>query len=268
VIKPVAGPRSDVGSVAHYLAADSPLSHIELWLVDLARAGPALKVEESETPRLASYDRDRLDAIVDLALRRERLSAYVALRIVLERIAGSCVRGRTFVIERGGKPRLVDMSMEFSLSHTDGFALIGVNSAGAIGVDVERRRIVQLSARHREALQAAAVGIASGAPTLGNDDDAVVRAWVRLEAFAKARGTGFACQLGEIGLRRPDHQIRGMAGQLAAASGLLVVDLALAQDPIGAAAIANCTSTPAVRLFPYDRSGISAMLQHDRMLLR
>jgi 4'-phosphopantetheinyl transferase len=257
------------------LSQTRSLSPIELWLVDLARAGPVLEVEERETPRLASYDRDRLDAIVDLALRRERLSAYVALRIVLERIAGSCVRGRTFVFEHGGKPRLVDISMEFSLSHTDGFALIGANTVGAIGVDVERRRILRLSTQHREALQAAAAGIGNGAPTFGNDDDAVVRAWVRLEAFAKARGTGLARLLAEIGVRRPNtaspgvrpHQIRGMAAQLAAASGLLVFDLALAQDPIGAAAVANCTSTPAVRLFPYDRSGVSAMLQHDRLLL-
>jgi 4'-phosphopantetheinyl transferase len=274
VIKPVAEPHLQLGSVVHHLAAALPPSQIEVWLVNLAHAGPVLEVEERETPRLSNCDRDRLDAIVDLASRRERLAAYVALRIVLERVAGSCVRGRTFVVEAGGKPRLADMSLEFSLSHTDGFALMGVNTAGAIGVDIERRRILRLSERHRGALQAAAAGLADETLGLGEDDYAVLRAWVRLEAFAKARGTGLAHLLVQIGLRGPDavragacpHQIRRMAAQLAAASRLAVVDFAFGEDLIGAAAIAKCASAPPVFLFPCDRCGVSAILRHDRLL--
>jgi 4'-phosphopantetheinyl transferase len=274
VIKPVAGPLCHVGSAAHHLAADGPLSQVELWLVNLARAGPVLEVEERETPRLSTFDRDRLDAIVDLASRRERLAAYVALRIVLERVAGPCVRGHTFVVEHGGKPRLADMSMEFSLSHTDGFALIGFNTAGTIGVDVERRRILRLSARHRDALQSAAAGLADRALGHRDDDDAVLRAWVRLEAFAKARGIGLTRLLAEIGLRGPNagrtracpRQIARMAAQLVAASGLAVVDFTFGEDLIGAAAIAECAFAPLVRLFPCDRCGLPTVLRHERLL--
>ena len=51
-----------------------------------------------------------------------------------------------FVTGPAGKPALADRSLQFSLSHVEGYALIGLTRAGDIGVDLERDRPLRLSA--------------------------------------------------------------------------------------------------------------------------
>src|SRR5262245_39215845 len=77
-------------------------SRIELWLVDLARCAPGLEELERNTPRLADDDRERAGGIRDRVSRRERVAAYIALRIVLERAAGAGVRRRPLLRPQGG----------------------------------------------------------------------------------------------------------------------------------------------------------------------
>ena len=112
----------------------------ELWLVDLEAAAPALEALERDLPRLSGDDRARALRPNDARERRHRLVAYMGLRVVLERVAGAEVRGQRFVRGAGGKPRLGAGRTGFSLSHTEGLALIGVVRAGAIGVDLEMTR--------------------------------------------------------------------------------------------------------------------------------
>ena len=62
---------------------------MELWLVDLQAAAPALEALERQIPRLSADDRTRAGRLHDRGERRQRLAAYIALRIAIERIGGA-----------------------------------------------------------------------------------------------------------------------------------------------------------------------------------
>jgi 4'-phosphopantetheinyl transferase len=237
---------------------------IELWLVDLERCGPALARLERETARLAGDELARAGAIGDAAVRAERIAAHTALRILLERAAGAGTRRRPFVRGPSGAPRLADGGVRFSLSHTEGFAMIGLAAALPIGVDLERTRPVSLPPRRRDELMAAAVGLGGG--PLPDGDRAVVQAWVRLEAFTKARGRALIGTLTDLGLRGAGHRPpvpahpEAAARALAAREGLAVSDLGLPAGLQGAAAIGGGGRLPAPRALPADRAGLEALL--------
>jgi 4'-phosphopantetheinyl transferase len=230
----------------------------ELWLVDLEAAAPALEALERDLPRLSGDDRARALRPNDVRERRHRLAAYTGLRIVLERVGGAEVRGQRFVRGPG--------TAAFSLSHTDGLALIGVARGGTIGVDLERTRTLRMSSRRREEILAVAAGLAAvpvGDPT---SDDALLRAWCRLEAFAKARGEGLSHVLGELGLRNAGgrqlacKQIAAAARHLARQAGLGIADVSLPRGLYGAVAAAGLGRSPRPRRFPADLSAIRRIL--------
>lgn len=238
---------------------------LELWLADLARCGPALEALEREAPRLADDDRERAGAIRDRIERSERLAAYIALRVVLERAAGAGIRRRVLVRHRGGKPRLAHGGPQFSLSHTCGFALIGVAASVPIGVDVECTRPLKLGQRRRDEICAAGAGLAR--ERLPEEvDRAVVQAWVRLEAFIKARGRALAETLVDLGLRgkgrRPlsPADVETAAQQLAQQAGLTVCDVTLPPGLQGAAAVGAGAPLPRPRRLPADREGLERLL--------
>jgi phosphopantetheinyl transferase len=237
---------------------------IELWLVDLARCGPALAALERETPRLAADDRARADAIRDGIERRERLSAYIALRIVLERAAGASVRRRALVRGQGGAPRLAESEARFSLSHTEGFALIGLAATLPIGVDVERTRPLDMAPHRRDEICAVGAGLGGKLPVGSEADRAVVQAWVRLEAFTKARERPLFETLADLGLRgeghRPPARVAAAARHLAHRAGLAVCDVGLPRGLQGAVAIGAGGRLPHPRLLPAHRAGLERLL--------
>jgi 4'-phosphopantetheinyl transferase len=230
----------------------------ELWLVDLEAAAPALEALERDCPRLAGDDRARALRLGEARARRHRLAAYTALRIVLERVAGPEVRGQTFARASGGRPGLGAGDTTFSLSHTEGLALIGVARAGSIGVDLERVRALRMSSRRREEMLALAAGLA--AEPLGDPagDAALLRAWCRVEAFAKARGEGLDRLLRELGLREAGgrrlsvRQIAADARHLARQSGLRIADVTLPPGLYGAVATAGAAPSARPRRLPAD----------------
>lgn len=241
-------------------------TRIELWLVDLARCGPMLAQLEHETPRLADDERARAAALRDAAVRRERIAAYAALRMLLERATGPSVRGRPFVRSAAGAPRLEHGGARFSLSHTAGFALIGLAASAPIGVDLEHTRPVAMARRRRAELRAAAAGLGAAPLPEAGEDRATIQAWVRLEAFAKARGRGLLGTLTDLGLRGtgrpppPPAHLEAAARALAARSGLTVSDVPLPYGLQGAAAVGAGASLPAARVLPADRGGLEALL--------
>ena len=178
--------------------------------------------------------------------------------------AGAEVRGQRFVRGPGGKPGLpAGGATVFSLSHTDGLALIGVARGGTIGVDLERTRPLRMSSR------AAATRSwpwrrrprGRSRRQIRTSDEALLRAWCRLEAFAKARGEGLSHVLGELGLRNaggrqlPGKQIAAAARHLARQAGLEIADVKLPRGLYGAVAAAGPRlSRPRPRRFPADLS--------------
>lgn len=239
---------------------------IELWLVDLEGSAPALQALERDTPRLAAQDRDRALAIADPCERRHRLAAYTALRLLLERMAGAHVRGRPLLRGPGGKPRLGE-EVDFSLSHTEGLALIGIARSHAIGVDLERERQVRVSPNRRAAICAAGAGLAA-APLPEGDSAAFLQAWSRLEAFAKAQGRGLARTFAELGLRgkaqppTPLGDIEAAARRLARTGALEVSDVNLGSGLFGAIALSPSAPRPRLRRLPQDRAGLEQLLAH------
>ena len=239
---------------------------VELWLVDLQAAASALAALEREAPRLGPGDRAYAARLRAPADRQHRLAVYAALRILLERVGGPRVRGQRIVRAAGEKPRLAAGSPAFSLSHTQGFAVIGVGRSPLIGVDVECRRSIGMSQRRREEILAVASGLSAPPLTDAAEDVAVLRAWCRLEACAKARGTGVSRLLGELGLREARGRelapaaIEDAARRLARTANLVIADMKLPAGLFGAVAAPRSALPSQPRRFPTTTAGIARLV--------
>ena len=239
---------------------------IELWLIDLTQCAPVLEALEQDIPRLAETDRERAGVIRDAGARRQRMAAYVALRVLLERAVGTGIRRQPLLHGAGGKPGLAGGEAQFSLSHIEGFALIGVAAANPIGVDLERTRPLKLPPRRREELCAAGAGLAGKRLPGTGTDRATIQAWVRLEAFTKARGRALARTLADLGLRGkarrplPLADLETAARRLARRAGFDVFDLELPPGLQAAVAVPVGVGLPGLRLFPAHRAGAEQLL--------
>jgi len=241
-------------------------SDIEIWLVDLEKSVEALEMLERDGRRLAADEYDRANAIKDPRERRHRLATYTALRVILERIAGPGVRGLPFVRRPGGKPRLDLGGAEFSLSHIDGLALIGVSSALPLGVDLERMRPVKMAARRLVEISAIGAGLSDKPlPALGTERT-FLQAWARLEAFAKARGRGLAQTLADVGVRGRERRLLSPADlevrarRVAHDAGITVHDVKLSPTLHGAVGAPHGVRPMRARTFPTDHPGIVQIL--------
>lgn len=139
--------------------------------------------------------------------------------------------------------------MAFSLSHAEHLAMIAVAQAGPIGIDVEEVRAVRLDPDRLARMIAAGTGLAGGGSRADEPAAAAaITAWVRIEAFAKARGTGAWAALGELGVARRagrpvgravasagagDTWITAEARRLAERDRLAVIDLDITRDAPG-----------------------------------
>ena len=244
----------------------------ELWLVDLDRAAPALEAIECEVPRLAAADQERARRARDRAQQARLLAAHAALRLILERLAGPHIRRRQFTRSAAGKPSLGEDSPAFSLSHAGGLALVGVTRAGAVGVDLEAARDIRLSPHRRDEVLAVGAGLAGMDRQRLAGDAATLQAWCRLEAFAKARGSGISGLLGALGLRDRGGRSTPLAAIAAAAKALareeqvLVADLRMPPRLHGAVAITEAARLALPlrpRRFPTERRAILRLLDTD-----
>jgi len=76
---------------------------VELWFVDVARAGPALAAIENLTPRLSD---DELERAAALGRNGARWRLFrTCLRLLLERFVGSELRRVPFRTGPRGKPQ-------------------------------------------------------------------------------------------------------------------------------------------------------------------
>lgn len=179
-------------------ASDLPLN--ELWFVDIAAAAPALHAFEARHRLLNDAEHQRAAALRDDAMRNEWLAAHIALRVVIGSVGGPDLARQSFAVTEHGKPFLAQSRYTFSLSHAPGVALIGLSTASAIGVDIERHREVRIGEYRRASIIAAARHLSSDA--LPEDTAArFLQAWVRIEALAKADGCGVGRMLTRLGVR-------------------------------------------------------------------
>lgn len=179
----------------------SRLSDLEIVFVDLDASRALLESEEANTPRLSNSDRLRVERLSgDPGRQSLWRAARIATRIVLEGAAGPEVRGVNFEIAVGGRPKLDEGFPHFNVSHTAEAALIAVCRSSPVGVDIERHRNLSMTLERRQRIIAAAAGFVGGEGADPDSDIDVLRAWVRLEAMAKARGSGIGVLLTEEGV--------------------------------------------------------------------
>lgn len=220
---------------------------------------------ERRTPRLSDWDRRHASEMADASAATQWRATHVALRVLLERAVGARWRGAPLIRGVGVRPHLEDVPVAFSLSHVAGLALIAVAPEGDIGVDLERLRRVHVKPPRRGLIEAAGAGLN---PRQALPDDAEARflqAWVRLEAFAKARGSGIGrllTQLGIVGGRdiAQAELVEAVEAARASAGANAVFDLALGKELFAAVALPPSQALPEVRWLPVSLDGLEELL--------
>ena len=222
---------------------------VEVWLVDLARSASCLASEEAAHPRRSSDELDRVAAMGETG--EDWRLTRIALRIVLERFVGRQLRQKPFRLSPRGKPGLPwDSGIEFSLSHSGQYALIAV-ARTTVGVDLEQARPVRFPPDRQQAMLDAAQALCGSQPI------EFLQGWVRLEAWAKARGSGVGALLHDLDIRGPGWETRtaetdfgAIAFERLRAEGFTIQDLDLPPPLDGALAIKASGADLHFRHFP------------------
>ena len=173
---------------------------VELWFVDLNTSSAALDAVERQTPRLAASELKKISASASVKAAAERRTAYIALRVLIERFWGPDWRTTPYTLTGSGKPTIKGLGGSFSLAHVDRYALIGLARTGTIGVDLEPDRQPTVSDERRLRIENAAIALAQGAALPLPRQMRFLQAWVRLEAVAKADGRGIGRLLTGLGV--------------------------------------------------------------------
>jgi len=163
-------------------AGDVQVAWFELDVGDWSGAESVLDDAERARAERFRHERDR-----DRFVR-----SHAALRRELAHVLGRNPATLAFTEGPHGRPELSDGALRFSLSHAGGLALIGI-AKNTVGVDVEAIRpgthfdVVRFFSSREQATLA-------GLPE-HERCAAFFRAWVRKEAYLKARGVGLQAPL-------------------------------------------------------------------------
>lgn len=215
------------------------------WAFNIDRKDAALaRLQSLLSPdEIARADRFRA--------RRDR-ARYVAGRGCLRQILGHCLglapASLQFTYSSFGKPALTtgngEPPLQFNASGSDGLALVAVHPSTAVGIDVERVRVLtDLSALARMLLsepEHAEFGLLP----LAQQVDRMFDYWTRKEALAKALGTGLRQGLDRLSLHPwPGQRVHRVE---CATDALWVAPLALPREG-HVAALASITPVREVR---------------------
>ena len=173
-----------------------PSADVDIWSVRLGGQPPL-----GAWAALSDAERDRARRIRPLAGRHDFVLSHYATREILARYTAMAPAALEFRRGSHGKPRAAG-PVEFSLSHTNGLALIAVSAAG-VGVDVEMIRETPLAdgliSRYLTAAEQAAVAGADDTTT------AFLRYWTAKESYLKGLGIGLAEPLENLEVRWDGH---------------------------------------------------------------
>jgi 4'-phosphopantetheinyl transferase len=185
-----------------------------------------------------AFDRDR----------RTFVMSHGILRRVLGKVCHDNPARLRFRQGLRGKPYLVDAppGLQFNLSHTEGFCLVGVTRGAAIGVDVERVRATDdMPQLVRQCFSAAEQREFDALPQ-ADRCRAFFKGWTRKEAFIKAIGDGLSYPLEsfDVSLAPGAARLLSIGGNAAAAAGWTMDALEPVPDVQAAVAVA----APGVRI--------------------
>lgn len=168
-----------------------------LWLFSLDR--PSFPIDAVEAC-LADDERERARRFHFDVHRRRFISGRGQLRLLLARYTDVPAEALSFVYGPQGKPRIVlpdtaGGKLEFNLSHTEGFGLLGVTMCGAIGVDIEAVRAMKDAGDvARDNFSPEEVATWEQLPP-DERSDGFFACWTRKEAIVKALGGGLSIAL-------------------------------------------------------------------------
>jgi 4'-phosphopantetheinyl transferase len=220
-------------------AAPGPVAGNVVWRVDLRLSDACLRRME---PCLSAEERARAARFARAEDLRRFVAGHAALRFILGRAVHAEPAELDFVAGRAGKPELGpgwSGAPHFNLSHSGDWALIGLSSAGRIGVDVEATRAIrdaaQIARTHFHPSEAAVIASLSGQAEL----DAFFAVWTCKEAFVKALGLGLSMPLDAFAVAVPPAPagLVWVATDLASRAAWSLHQLTLDEGHIGAVAI-------------------------------
>jgi phosphopantetheinyl transferase len=235
---------------------------LEVWCVDLDAAGPAIcrawqGLSGVSLARAQGPDVDDLSSAHADPFASRKAAADAALRCLLSAHVGIDVACQPFARGPKGKPSIAGSPVHFSLSHSEGLAVLAICDGAPVGIDVEVVRSVSVSEHRRKQLEDAAEAL-SGHPLSPDSPLRFLQAWVRLEAAAKATGEGIGALLTRM---LPD---RSPTETLPAtdAPAITVHDIALPDPAAGVAALAviGARAVPAISVFPREPADIARLI--------
>lgn len=175
---------------------------IGLWLIDIDQAPSSWDMGLLSAQEQARAARFRFE--VHAARYR---ASHVALRLILGQVTGQAPASLAFTEGSHGKPRLAHTGApHFNLSHSAGWALVGVDRAHPIGVDIEVMTPMddadELARRNFTTAEYAAF---SSTP-VDRQLETFFRVWTRKEACLKALGSGLSIEPGEFEAGVGEHE--------------------------------------------------------------
>jgi 4'-phosphopantetheinyl transferase len=223
---------------------------IHVWTVPLDGVPPPVALPPGEIARIdAGHPR----------MRRHRRFVRAVVRTLIGQYLDRDPAALRFLSGDGGKPRLVGDELAFNLSHSDDLMLIAIATGRAVGIDVDR--LDRLGDDWRGVSRVACATEEEAAlSTLppGERGPAVMRLWIRKEAYTKARGSGFAHGFPAVTVgfaaRGAASRVRDRTDQVGGGRWSLV-DLPIAWPMAAALAFAGGHASITHRRYPQDAIG-------------
>jgi 4'-phosphopantetheinyl transferase len=176
---------------------------VHIWIVPLTTAAiaPAEILSGEEERRAARYKFD--------SDRRRYRNSHLALRCILAGYTGVPPSELEFDVEAAGRPRLAGEAarsgFEFSLSHSQELAAIGITVAARVGIDIEKMRtdldVTEIAAAAYAPEEAERIRELSGEARTA----VFYACWTIREALAKCSGAGLGVSMG----RRLTEELAG-----------------------------------------------------------
>lgn len=164
----------------------TPAEPLRIWRVDLDDV-------DDDAAILSHRERERAALFVRPLDGRRFVQAHCALRRILASATAVDAAGIAFAHTNAGKPLLSEPfgRLDFSLSHCGPIALIAVNEAGRVGVDVEAVRDIDDIDGVAEQVFTPSERATFGRAQPADRCDLFYDLWTRKEAVLKANGRGF-----------------------------------------------------------------------------
>ncbi len=224
--------------------------HVDLHLF-------AMEVQLGDEPLLSEDERARAQRLIIPEKQVQSIAARAMMRRILSRYLGEAAAEIEFDYDADGKPRLRrPSSLSFNLSHSDGWALLGVTSGSRLGVDLEHARRGRAFEDIAERFFAADEQHALKSAKREERPLLFYRAWTQKEAYLKAWGTGLRFPSSAFSISmNPNEPPRITATSMPGdhLERWHVVDLRIM--PTHAAAICNEAPVESLTLFRYQQEG-------------